>query len=161
MINCSYLIKLTIHLSASSVDMLSFSANMEMEMHWWILQNVSKIIILEFSIKSSRQATCKIFGIVKQKNISHRYQEKVIDQNRLAIPQLLLSSVKVKVDVQILDEAGDGVLVGVGLLLDHLDQVLHHISPGTLVTNDSGGQISQDPRTGCLDGIEIRLLVEK
>ena len=129
MINCSYLIKLTIHLSASSVDMLSFSANMEMEMHWWILQNVSKIIILEFSIKSSRQATWKIFSIVKQKNISHRYQEKVIDQNRLAISQLLLSSVKVKVDVQILDEAGDGVLVGVGLLLDDLDQVLHHISP--------------------------------
>ena len=128
MINCSYLIKLTIHLSASSVDMLSFSANMEMEMHWWILQNVSKIIILEFSIKSSRQATWKIFSIKKQKYFARYQEEKVIDQNRLAISQLLLSSVKVKVDVQILDEAGDGVLVGVGLLLDDLDQVLHHIS---------------------------------
>ena len=31
--------------------MFSFSANIEIEMHWWIRQNVSKIIILEFSIK--------------------------------------------------------------------------------------------------------------
>merc|ERR1719210_2520354 len=98
---------------------------------------------------------------VLNKVVKTSNQEKVIDQNRLAISQLLLSSIKVKVDVQILDEAGDGVLVGVGLLLDDLDQVLHHISPGTLVTNDSGGQISQNPRTGGLDGVEIRLLVEK
>ena len=55
----SYLMRLTIHLSASSVDMLSFSASMEMEMHWWMRQNVSKIISREFSIKSSRQATLK------------------------------------------------------------------------------------------------------
>ncbi len=30
-----------------------------MLMHWWIRQNVSKIIILEFSTKSSRHATRK------------------------------------------------------------------------------------------------------
>ena len=53
----SYLMRLTIHRSASSVDMLSFSASMEMEMHWWMRQNVSKIIRREFSMKSSRQAT--------------------------------------------------------------------------------------------------------
>ena len=39
--------------------MFNFSANMEIEMHWWILQNVSKIIKREFSMKSSRQATRK------------------------------------------------------------------------------------------------------
>ncbi len=57
------------------------------------------------------------------------HQEEIIHQNRLTVPQLTLGSVEIKVDVQILDEGCDGVLVGVGLLLDHLDQILHHIPP--------------------------------
>ena len=57
------------------------------------------------------------------------HQEEIIHQNRLTVPQLTLGSVEIKVDVQIFDEGCDGVLVGVGLLLDHLDQILHHIPP--------------------------------
>ena len=89
------------------------------------------------------------------------HQEEVIDQDRLTVSQFLLCSIKIKVDIQIFDEAGDWVLVGVGLLLDHFDQILHDISPGAFITNNCCGQVSQYPGTSCLDGVEIRLLVEK
>ena len=72
-------------------------------------------------------------------------QEEVIDEDGLAVAELLLGAVEVEVDVEVLDEAGDGVLVGVALLLDHLDQILHHVPPGALVADDGRGQVSQDP----------------
>ena len=93
--------------------------------------------------------------------IQTRNEKEVIDQDGLTVPELLLSTVKVKVDIEILDEAGDGVLVGVGLLLDHLDQVLHHIPPDALVDDDRCGQVSQDPRAGGLDCVQVGLLVEE
>ena len=74
-------------------------------------------------------------------------QEEVIDEDGLAVAELLLGAVEVEVDVEVLDEAGDGVLVGVALLLDHLDQILHHVPPGALVADDGRGQVSQDPGT--------------
>ena len=89
------------------------------------------------------------------------HQEEVIDQDRLTVSQFLLGSIKIKVDIQIFNEAGDWVLIGVGLLLDDLDQILHDVPPGTFVTNHCCGQISQDPGTSCLDGVQIRLLVEE
>ena len=89
------------------------------------------------------------------------HQEEVVDQDSFAVSQLLLSTVEVEVDIEVLDEAGDGVLVGVGLLLDNLDQVLHHISPCALVGDNSGGQVSEDPWTGGLDCVQVLLLVEE
>merc|ERR1719186_30402 len=88
-------------------------------------------------------------------------QEEIIDQDCFAVTQLLLGSVKIKVDVKILDEAGDGILVSVGLFLDDLDKILHDIPPGALVSDDSSGEISEDPGTCCLDSIEIGLLVKE
>jgi hypothetical protein len=49
--------RFTIHRSASSGVMFNFSASIVMDMHWWIRQNVSKIIRRELPMKSSRQAT--------------------------------------------------------------------------------------------------------
>merc|ERR1719430_1399736 len=57
--------------------------------------------------------------------------------------------------------ASVSVLVGVGLLLDNLDQVLHHISSCALVGDNSSGQVSQDPWTGGLDCVQVLLLVEE
>ena len=98
---------------------------------------------------------------VLDKIIQAGHQEEVVHQDRLAVPQLLLGSVKIKVDIQVLDEGGDGVLVGVGLLLDDLDQVLHDVAPRGLVGDDGGGEIAEDPGAGRLDGVQILLLVEE
>ena len=98
---------------------------------------------------------------VLDKVIQTRHEEEIIDEHGLAIPELLLGAVKVKVDVEVLDEAGDGILVGVGFFLDHLDQVLHHVPPGALVDDDRSGQISQDPGARGLDGVQVGLLVEE
>ena len=89
------------------------------------------------------------------------HEEEVVDEDCLTVPQLLLGSVKVKVDVEVLDEAGDRVAVGVRLLLNDLDEVLHDVPPGALVADDCGGEVPQYPGTGRLDGVEIRLLVEE
>ena len=55
----AFLIRLTIHRSASSGDIFNFSANILMLIHWWIRQNVSKINKRAFSMKSSKQAIKK------------------------------------------------------------------------------------------------------
>jgi len=88
-------------------------------------------------------------------------QEEVVDQDGLAFPQLLLGAVEVKVDIEVLDEGSDGVLVCVGLLLDHLDQVLHDVAPGALVDDDSGRQVAEDPGASGLDGVQVLLLVKE
>merc|ERR1719220_2235716 len=95
------------------------------------------------------------------KSSRHATREEVINQHGFAVPQLLLSTIEVKVDVEVLDEAGDGVLVGVGLLLDNFDQVLHDIPSCALVSDDSCGQVSEDPGAGGLDCIQVLLLVEE
>lgn len=51
-------------------------------------------------------------------------KEEVIFQHGGALLQLLLGSIKVKVNIEMGQELSDGVLVGVALLLYHLDQVL-------------------------------------
>ncbi len=98
---------------------------------------------------------------ILDKIIQARHQEEVVHQHRLAVAQLLLRPVKVKINVQVLDEGGDGVLVGVGLLLDHLDEVLHDVAARGLVGDDGGGEIAQDPGAGRLDGVEVLLLVQE
>ena len=98
---------------------------------------------------------------VLYKVIQTGHQEEIVHQHRLAVPQLLLGPVKIKVDREVLNEGGDGVLVGVRLLLDHLDQILHHVAPRGLVRDDRGGQVAQYPGTGGLDGVKILLLVEE
>ena len=86
-------------------------------------------------------------------------QEEVVDEDGLAVAELLLGAVEVEVDVEVLDEAGDGVLVGVALLLDHLDQILHHVPPGALVADDGRGQVSQDPGARRLKYLRINIRI--
>lgn len=54
-------------------------------------------------------------------------QEEVVGQHLIALSQLDLSTVKVKVNVQTLDELGDRILVVVRLLLYDLHQVFHDV----------------------------------
>ena len=74
----------------------------------------------------------------------------------------LLSPIEVELDVEVFNEGGDGVPVGVGLFLDDPDQVFHDlVPPGGLVDDDGGGKVSQDPRAGRLDGVEVLPLVQE
>lgn len=101
--------------------------------------------------------------------------------HRLTLPQLLLGTVEVKVDIETLHKLCDGVLVGVGLLwegqtssraaavvnmrlhqklwrrylLNDLDQVLENLSalPHVFVGDDCSREVSQNVRAHGLDGI--------
>ena len=73
----------------------------------------------------------------------------------------LLGTVKVKLDTEVLDEGGDGVTVGVSLLLDDPDEVLHHIGTLVLVDDDCGRQVAEDPGASGLDGVQVHLLVQE
>ena len=92
---------------------------------------------------------------VFDKVVQNGDQEEVVEQHVAALSQLLLGSVKVEVDVQTLDELGDGVSVRVRLLLDDLHQVFQHGAPVLLVDDDGGGQIAENVRAHGLDGIHV------
>src|SRR5690242_14871261 len=88
-------------------------------------------------------------------------QEKVVLKNLLGLAELLLGLLKVKVDVQGLDEVGDGVGVLVALLADDADQVLElalvlvRVAGAAAAGDDGGGQVAQDPGAVCLDGVDV------
>ena len=69
------------------------------------------------STKSFKDHHSAIF----HKVIKTSHQKEVVDEHVLTIPQLTLSSIKVKVNIQVLNEGGDWVSVSVGLFLDNLD----------------------------------------
>jgi hypothetical protein len=48
-------------------------------------------------------------------------EEEVIIENLLALVQLLSSTVKVEVDIKMLQELGNGIFVGVGFLLRSIE----------------------------------------
>ena len=72
----------------------------------------------------------------------------------LALAQLLLCGVKVKIGVEVLEELGDGVRVGVRLLLQHSHEIVELVPP-PLVRDDGCRQVPQDVRAGGLDGVQI------
>lgn len=51
-------------------------------------------------------------------------EEEIVEHHRLTLLQLLTRSVKIKIDVEMLQELRDRVAIGVRLLLDHLDEIL-------------------------------------
>lgn len=71
-----------------------------------------------------------------------------------------MGGLKVEVDVERLDEVGDGIGVLVVLLLDNANNVLELLLVLTSVTgagavgDDSGGQVSEDPGAGSLDSVD-------
>lgn len=71
-----------------------------------------------------------------------------------AFSELLLSTIKVKIDIETLQKLCDWILVCVGLLLNHFHKILQDC-PSTFVGDDSCGQVSQNVRACGLDSIKI------
>lgn len=88
-------------------------------------------------------------------------QEEVVLENLLGLAELLLGFLKVKVNVQGLDEVGDRVGVLVALLADDADEVLElalvlvRVAALVAAGDDGGGQVAQDPGAICLDGVDV------
>lgn len=86
--------------------------------------------------------------------------EKVVEDDILAFVQLQTSTFEVEVDVQVLQELGDWVLVGIRFLLDDFDQVLECVAT-TTVDDDGDREVAQDVRTGGLNNIQVHRLVQQ
>lgn len=56
--------------------------------------------------------------------VAARAKEEVVGQHTLTLAELDLGGLKVEVDVQVLQEGGDGITVCVALLLKNLHQIL-------------------------------------
>ena len=75
-------------------------------------------------------------------------------------PKLLLSTIKVKIDIKTFQELSDGVLVCVRLLLYNFHKVLEYCS-STFVGDNSCCQVPQDVGAGGLDRIKIPTRMKK
>uniref|UniRef100_A0A8R7QIQ5 Uncharacterized protein n=1 Tax=Triticum urartu TaxID=4572 RepID=A0A8R7QIQ5_TRIUA len=87
-------------------------------------------------------------------------QERIIQYNLLALDKLLLSAIKIILDIQALQEFNDGILVAVLLLLDDLDEFLKHV-PSPLVHNNCSSKVPQKMGSVGLDSIEVPVLEEE
>ncbi len=63
-------------------------------------------------------------------------------------------------DIKALQKLGDGVLVGVGLLLDQLNKVFQNTS-ATLVRDNSSREVSEDVWANGLNSIAVVGLIQK
>ena len=96
------------------------------------------------------------------KCIGSRNEEKVAPQHTLSLAQLLLGLFEIEIDVECLDEVGDGVGVFVVLLTHNADKVLELsvVETGVpvravAVGDDGGGQIPQNPGAVGLDSVDV------
>jgi len=95
------------------------------------------------------------------KQVCGAQQEEVVLQNFLRLAELLLRLLKVKVDVQSLDEVGDRVIVLVAFLSHDPDEILELLLvlvrvPATVTAGDDGSsEVAQDPRAVGLDGVDV------
>mmetsp|Transcript_3668 Transcript_3668/g.5568 ORF Transcript_3668/g.5568 Transcript_3668/m.5568 type:complete len:395 (+) Transcript_3668:347-1531(+) len=94
-----------------------------------------------------------------QKLLTERVQEIIVLKQGLTLSQFLLSGFKVKLNEKSIHKLGDGVRVGVALLLDDLQQILHCGSL-SLADDHGGGKVSEDVGAGGLDDGKVAL-VEK
>lgn len=86
--------------------------------------------------------------------------EEIVDDHRLAFVQLGARTLKVKVDVETLEELGNGIPVGVRLLLDDLDQILERVATPR-IDDDGRRQVTQNMRTHRLNGVQIERTIEE
>ena len=88
-------------------------------------------------------------------------QEEIILKNLLRLAELLLRLLKVKVNVQRLDEVGNWIAVLVAFLPHDPDEVLElllvliRVSATVAASDDSGGEIAKDPWAVGLDGVDV------
>lgn len=95
--------------------------------------------------------------------VGERGEEKVALENVVCLGESLLSLLKVKVDVESVDELGDWVSVLVALLPHDADKILELLLVGHVaalgdrsvsVSDDCGGEVSEEPWAGGLDGVD-------
>lgn len=90
----------------------------------------------------------------------HGDQEEVVLENLLALGELLLGEVEIKVDVESLNKLGDGVTVLVGLMLNNLDEFLEQVL-ATLVGDNGGSEVTENPWARSLDSVDVGRLEEE
>ena len=83
-----------------------------------------------------------------------------IKTHSLALLQLLLSAIKVEVNIETFEKLGNRIPIGVRLLLNELNKILQHVS-ASLVGDNGSGQVSQNVRANSLDSIAVVWLIEK
>lgn len=81
-------------------------------------------------------------------------QEVVVGQGLLARLELLFGGLKVKIDVQRLQELRHGVLESVRLLVDHAHQFFQVIAL-LFVDHHRGGEVAQNVRARGLNGVHV------
>ncbi len=93
--------------------------------------------------------------------VGSRDEEKVSTEDLLSLDEFLLRLLEVEVDIQGLDEVGDGVVVLVPLLPNNTGQVLQllvvqaRVAAAVAVRDDGGGEVAQDPGAVGLDGVDV------
>ncbi|RDB20385.1 hypothetical protein Hypma_012521 [Hypsizygus marmoreus] len=79
--------------------------------------------------------------------------EEVIPDDLLRLPKLALRLLEVKIDIQLLQEMGEGFMVLVFLRLDDLDDLPDH--QGLAGEDGGSSKVPQDPETRRLDHVEV------
>lgn len=91
---------------------------------------------------------------VLNKLVATRYQKEVVQENCFTLAKFALGTLKVKGDVEVFQELGDGVPVGVAFLLDDANQIVQHVA-SSLVCDYRRCQISKNVRARHLDCIQV------
>ncbi len=87
-------------------------------------------------------------------------EEEVVRQDLLALSQLLLGGLEVKLNEECIEKLGDGIVICVSFLLDDSEEILQRHSL-LLVRDHCDGQVSEDVWAGCLDGIQVLVVEEE
>lgn len=108
---CAFRIKFTNQRSAWSSSMFNFSANILMEIFWWMRQNISKINWRACSMKSSAQCDRKKSLLItceftKRSNEKHKFPN---DTYLSTLAQFLLCTVEVIAHMQTHQQLGDRI----------------------------------------------------
>lgn len=112
--------------------------------------------LMDLAVALRDQMSCSINEL-----ICSTQQEKVVLENLLRLPKLLLRLLEIKVNVQRLDKVGHWVAVLVSFLPDYPDQVLQLLLvlvrvPALIpVCDDGSGEVAEDPWAVCLDCVDV------
>ena len=96
------------------------------------------------------------------KGVGSGDEEEVASQELPGLDELLLGLLEIEIDVEGLNEIGDGIAVFIVLLLHDANQILQvflirsRVSISAPIDDDGNGQVAQDPRTAGLNGVDVR-----
>lgn len=112
--------------------------------------------LVDLAVALRDQMPCSV-----DKGSSGLQQEEVVLQNLFRLAELLLCFLEVEINVQGLDEVGDGVAVLVALLAHYPDEILELLLVRALVTagvpggDDGGSEVAEDPGAVGLDCVDV------